>query len=76
MEYGPSLEFRTPTKEGGRGNKDLAFRCGLPLKGGGRLNRNAGPNPSRPLPLERGERVKIKWSPDAAWDVEVRHTTR
>lgn len=72
MNCGLAVDFSVGLENGGAVAGDPAFRCGLPLRGGGWLLRDAGPRIAIPTMTRQGAAVKIAWPRDVAWRKPIR----
>ncbi len=72
MNYGTyyDLVVGMENKRGGVG--EPAFRCGLPLRGGGWLVRDAGIHAVMPNPLGRRTKLRISWPDEVCWIKQIR----
>jgi len=66
VDFGEGLENR------GMGGGELAFRCGLPFRGTGRLIRDAGSSPLVPASLMLGSLIEVTWSRPVSWRKRIR----
>ena len=76
MNCGFAVDFSVGLENGGAVAGDPASRCGLPLRGGGWLIRDAGPRITIPaVPMQRAA-IEITWRREVAWRKSIRFSNR
>ncbi len=76
MNYGCASDLGVGLENGGAVVGDPAFRCGLPLRGGGWFTRNAGPRASAATVTVGRTVIGIAWPRDVAWRKRIRFSKR
>ncbi len=76
MNYGYAVNLGAGLENGGEWVGTPAFRCGLPLRGGGWLIRDAGPRLAVPAVGVRGTVVPVVWRGEVAWRKQSRFANR